>query len=58
MGIVDNKTIKHMSKKFKTCREVTKNECPFSKNCGTCMYNVYSQCSDMSEICTRIRKEM
>lgn len=58
MSIVDNKKIQQLSKKWKTCREVIKSECPFSKNCGSFMFNVYSQDSDMDEICTRIRKEI
>ena len=57
MSIVDNERMKEMSKKFKKCREVTRAECPFSKNCGTCMYNVCSQDSDMYELCARIKKE-
>lgn len=54
--IVDNERLERMGKKFKKCREVTKEECPFSKNCGTCAYNVYSQDSDMHDICARIEK--
>lgn len=56
MSIVDNERMKSMSKKYKTCREVTRKECPFSKNCGTCMYQMYSQDSDTNEICARIEK--
>lgn len=56
MSIVDNERIERMAKKYKKCREVTKEECPFSKNCGTCAYNVYSQDSDTNEICARIEK--
>lgn len=56
MRIVDKERMKRMSKKYKTCREVTKEECHFSKNCGTCMYCAYSQDSDMDEICSRIEK--
>lgn len=58
MSIVEKEKIKELSKKWKKCREVRKYECPFSKNCGSCMYNVYSQDSDINEICTRIRKEV
>lgn len=54
--IVDNERLERMGKKFKKCRKVTKKECPFSKNCGTCMYATYSQDSDMYEICARIEK--
>lgn len=58
MSIVDNEIMESMAKKYKKCREVTRAECPFSKNCGACMYNVCSQDSDMHEICTRIKKEV
>lgn len=57
MSIVDNERMKNLSKKYKKCREVTRAECPFSKNCGTCMYNVFTQDSDMYELCSRIKKE-
>lgn len=30
--------MKIMKKVMKKCKEVTKEECPMSKNCGTCMY--------------------
>lgn len=56
MSIVDNETMKHLSNKYKKCREVTQTECPFYKNCGTCMYNLFSQDSYMNELCTRIKK--
>lgn len=56
MSIVDNARMVDLSKKFKKSREVEKNICPFSKNCGTCMYNVYTQDNELDEICTRIRK--
>jgi hypothetical protein len=58
MSIVDNERLESMAKKYKKCREVAKEKCPFSKNCGTCMYATYSQDSDMDEICARIKKEM
>lgn len=56
MNIVDNESIKKLVKVYKKCREVEKDECPFSRNCGTCMYSVFSQDSDIDYICTRIRK--
>lgn len=37
MSIVDNERLESMAKKYKKCREVAKEERPFSKNCGTCM---------------------
>lgn len=41
MSIVENERMNDLSTKFKKCRDVTKTECPFSKNCGTCMYTSY-----------------
>ena len=58
MSIVAKERMKELSKKFRKCREVTKTECPFSKNCCTCMYNVFSQDSYMDAICTRLIKEV
>lgn len=56
MSIVNDKRLKELSKKYKKARDVAKSECPFSKNCGTCMYIVFSQDSYKDEICTRIRQ--
>lgn len=57
MASVSREKMENYANSYKLCREVSKAECPYYKNCGTCSCAVYSQSSDIDDICTAIKKE-
>lgn len=55
MSIVDSDKMEKFSRLYKPCKDVTREECPMAKSCGTCMYSVYSQSSDRTSVCVAVK---